>query len=177
MTPRRAAAITLLASGLVLGLTGCIPTPVPPVSSPEAPSATPTPSAVEETAIVAEPEGLGASDIENIVAALNTGNTAAIEGYLTDPVNFIIAATECCGPVTPAEAITNLAYVSGATAPWTATPETTIDTYRAGFYVDYFPAGALVFASADADPYVISFVVTGSQITQIFISSGATLLS
>ena len=177
MTPRRVATITLLASGLVLGLTGCIPAPVPSEPSPDASSATASPTAVEETPIVVEPEGLGASDIDNIVAALNTGNTAAIEGYLANPVNFILAATECCGPVTPAEAITNLAYVGDATAPWTATPEATIDTYRAGFYVDYFPAGALVFASADADPYVISFVVTSGQITQIFISSGATLLS
>ena len=175
MTMRRALATVLLASGLVFAMTGCISTPAP--TSPAPDESSPTPSAVEETPIVAEPEGLSASDIENIVAALDTGNTAAIEGYLADPVNVILAATECCGPITPAEVITNLAYVGDAAAPWSATAESTIDTYRAGFYVEYFPAGALVFSSADADPHVISFVVTGDHITQIFISNAATLLS
>lgn len=156
-------------------MTGCVPTPAPPSPAPD--GSTPTPTAVEETPVVEEPVGLSASDIDNIVAALDTDNTAAIEGYLADPVNFILAATECCGLVTPAEAISDLAYVGDAATPWTETPETTVTTYRAGFHVDYFPAGALVFSSADADPYVISFVVTGDHITQIFISNAATLLS
>ena len=156
-------------------MTGCVPTPAPPSPAPD--GSTPTPTAVEETPVVEEPVGLSASDIDIIVAALDTDNTAAIEGYLADPVNVILAATECCGPITPTEAISTLAYVSDAASPWTATPETTVNTYRAGFYVDSFPAGALVLSSADADPYVISFVVTGDHITQIFISNSATLLS
>ncbi len=175
MTLRRSAATVFLASGLVLAMTGCVPTPAP--TSPAPDGSTPTPTAVEETPVVEEPIGLSASDIDNIVAALDTDNTAAIEGYLADKVNFILAATECCGLVTPAEAISNLAYVGDAASPWTATPETTVNTYRAGFYVDSFPAGALVFSSADADPYVISFVVIGDHITQIFISNAATMLS
>ena len=175
MTLRRSAATVFLASGLVLAMTGCVPTPAPPSPAPD--GSTPTPTAVEETPVVEEPVGLSAVDIDNILAALDTDNTAAIEGYLADPVNVILAATECCGPITPTEAISTLAYVGDAATPWTATPETTVNTYRAGFYVDYFPAGALVFSSADADPDVISFVVTGDHITQIFISNAATLLS
>lgn len=49
---------------------------------------------------------------ENIEAAVNSGNTAAIGTFTANPVSVILQATECCGPKTPDEAVTQLAYVS-----------------------------------------------------------------
>ncbi len=161
---------------LVLVLAGCTPT---------SPDATPTPSdkpvetvtpQPEETTAPPEPEGLTAADYENLKAVVETGNTAALEQYLANPVNFIIAASECCGPVTPIEAISGLDYISAAIDPWSEPSAAVIAQYRAGFYVDYFPDGAYVLQSSDSDPYVVSFQITGEQVTGIFIAGGATLL-
>ena len=49
---------------------------------------------------------------ENIKDAINSGNFAALEGYMNVPtVNFIIMSSECCGPQTPQETIAGLAYI------------------------------------------------------------------
>ena len=171
----RAAAALLLASGLILGLAGCTPEPGPlPTIAPS--SESPKPVETVEPEPEPEPEGLTADDIENIRAVLDSGNTAALEGYLADEVNFIIAASECCGPMSALDAIDNMSYISAASGPWATTPQVAIDGYRTHFYVDYFPDDALVFSSSDEDPYVISFLVVGDKITQIFIASDYILL-
>ena len=162
---------------VVLSLAACSPEE-PPATDPS-PSATlaSTPEPVE-TAAEPVDAGLTADDYENIAASIESGNTAALEGYLAPSVNFIIAASECCGPSSPVDAILGLDYLADATGPWThPVPEATVDTYRAGFYAEYFPEGAFVLASADDDPFIVSFTITGARITGIFIASGATLLA
>lgn len=169
----RVAAIALLA----LTLAGCTPDePAPESSETVKPVESVTPEPEETTAAPIEPEGLSEADYENLHDSIASGNTAALEQYLTNPVNFIIAASECCGPVTPIEAISYLDYVSGAIGPWTETSAAVLAQYRAGFYVDSFPEGAYVIQSSDADPYVVSFQITGEQVTGIFIGGGASLL-
>ena len=178
----RTATTLTAAAALMLVLAGCTPGGEVGPSSSSSSSSTPTPSETasespepEET-VVARPS-LGASDYENIADSINSGNTAALEGYLTDPTNVIYAASECCGPLAPFDAITSLDYLTNATGPWTfPTPEGTIDTYRAGFYAPYFPAGAYVGQSSDSDPFVISFTIVDDKITGIFVSSFASLL-
>lgn len=56
--------------------------------------------------------------LENIKAAVVSKNTAALEGYMTDQVNVIIEATECCGILTKANAIKEMDYLNTATLPW-----------------------------------------------------------
>ena len=170
--PRSAAAALL-----VLALAGCTPdAPASETSGSPKPEISVVPTPEETTAAPVEPEGLGADDYANLRAAIETGNTAALEQYLANPVNFIIAASECCGPVTPIEAISGLDYISAAVDPWSEPSAAVIAQYRAGFYVDYFPDGAYVLQSSDSDPYVVSFQITGEQVTGIFIAGGATLL-
>jgi hypothetical protein len=175
-----APALLAIAIATVVAIAGCTPTdPATPSASPsdsgttvESPGPSPTPEVSES------PAGLSDADYENIAASISSGNTAALEGYLSEPVNFIIAASECCGPVTRVEAINGLDYVSGATGPWTyPIGEPTLASYRAGFYVDYFPAGVFVMQSADADPYVVAFAIDGSTVTGVFVAGGATLLA
>lgn len=180
MTISRTALVVLGAAALILGLSACdpaVPTDTGSSSEPSKPVETVAPEESETPEPEPEAEGLTPADYENIADAVNSGNTAALEGYLTNPVTFIIAASECCGPVTPVEAITNMDYLNSATRPFSwPTPEATVDVYRTGFYVDYFPEGAFVLESADSDPFVVSFTIVGEQITGIFISAGASLL-
>ena len=169
----RVAVVALLA----LALAGCTPDePAPGSSETGKPVESVTPEPEETSAAPVEPEGLSDADYANLHDSIASGNTAALEQYLTNPLTFIIAASECCGAVTPIEAISGLDYLSGATAPWSETSAAVLEQYRAGFYVDYFPEGAYVIESSDADPYVVSFTITGEKVTGIFIAGGASLL-
>jgi hypothetical protein len=169
---------TAIALAAVLVLVGCTPSPEVVVDD-SAPSATPSesPEPEESSAAPVEPEGLTQSDYDNIAAAVSSGNTAALEGYLARSVNFIIAASECCGPLTPLEAIGELEYLNFATGPWTyPVSAASIAEYRTHFYGQYFPDGSFVMASSDDDPFVISFQFTGEKISGIFISAGESFL-
>lgn len=171
----------LVAAIVVGALAGCSPaTVLAPSESPslDGPTAEPTetiaPPVDEEEP---EPTGLSDDDYANIAESISSGNTAAIEGYLANPVNFIIAASECCEPLSPIDAIGGLDYAAGATGPWSyPVPEATVDGYRDGFYADYFPDDAFVMMSSDADPFVVSFDIEGEKIVGVFISAGESLL-
>jgi hypothetical protein len=160
-------------------VTGCGPT---------TPSATPSPSAtVVETPLVTpspvvtvepEPASLSDDDYQNIAESISSGNTAALEGYLADSVSVTLAASECCGDLSPTDTISTLNYVSSATGPWTfPVSDATLASYRAGFYSDSFPEGVFVGMSSDSDPYVVAFAIEGNKITAILIAGDAVLLS
>lgn len=48
---------------------------------------------------------------ENIKASVNSKNTQAMASYMTNPVHVILQATECCGGITPDEAVAQASYV------------------------------------------------------------------
>ena len=84
------------------------------------PSASPSPLATQLTTPTSSPPT--ASPIptttltlgelqENITDAINSQNTAALATYMTNPIQVILQATECCGPQTPTEAASQLAYI------------------------------------------------------------------
>lgn len=54
-------------------------------------------------------------DIEKQVeASLNSKNYQALSGYMTTPkVNFSLMSTECCEPMTPNEAASQMNYIGG----------------------------------------------------------------
>jgi hypothetical protein len=172
--PRAAVAVLI-----VLALAGCTPEPaeVPEPTETITPTETVTPEPEETTAAPVEPAGLSPADYANLHDSIASGNTAALEGYLTNPVVFIIAASECCGPVTPLEAISGLDYLSAAIGPWAEPSAAQLTQYRAGYYTDYFAEGAYVIQSSDADPYVVAFEITGQDVTGMFIAGGASLLA
>lgn len=113
---------------------------------------------------------------DNIEAALNTKNTAALEGYMASSVNVVIAASEKGGPRTPAEAVSDLSYLNNATTPWNFNlPAATLAVFKKGFYGQYFGDSTVVGQSTNK--YVASFRIdTNSKISVIFMAVSADLL-
>lgn len=158
-------------------LAGCTPdAPTPP---------TPTPDASSSTTPVPEPTETAAGDAvdpamrANIVDAISSGNTAALEGYFAPSVHVTYAASEYEGDVTDHLLLINdLSDVTSLTAVWDfALPDSQIATYRnsaGGSYTEDFPAGAIVGRSSDDK--VISLVVSGGLITRILISNAEAAL-
>lgn len=78
------------------------PTPsTPSVSSQPSPSPTPSPS----------PQKTATEVQENIEAGVNSRDFAALRTYMTNPVQVILQATECCGPRTPDEAVDQMSEI------------------------------------------------------------------
>lgn len=127
-------------------------------------------SADEEAEDTAKPS---ASDLENIEAAISSGNTAALEGFMADKVFVIMAATECCGSRAPAQAVADLAYVEAGTDPWDFDlPAATRSSYASGDYADYLPTDALVGKSANG--YVVGFTFdSAGDIDGVFMAGSA----
>jgi hypothetical protein len=166
---------------LTLLLAACGPgTPDPEAEGPSG-SASPTPTATEtdeadddedadadeETPAPESETGLTAADRDNIREAITSGNTAAIEGYLSNPVRVIIMSSECCWDITPAEAVSNLSYVTGAPGPWNfSLPSATTDPWHTNTYYGYLFTGDDITGRA-ADGTIVSFGISGDQVTTI----------
>jgi cytoskeletal protein RodZ len=117
-----------------------------------------------------------ASMKENIKAALDSQNTAAFSTYTTNPVKYVLAASELGGDFTPDQAATNLEYTHSATGPWDFTlPQATINGYDAGFYTDYFDSNTYVGKAASGMVAAFDFDCNG-KIKQIFVAADAGLL-
>jgi len=113
---------------------------------------------------------------DNLAAAISSKNTAALEGYMASSVNVVFAASEKSGFETPAKAITDLSYLDSALAPWNFNlPATTLNSYKAGSYKQYFEGVTYVGKSADGHVIAYSFD-TCAKINQIFVSVSDDLL-
>lgn len=115
---------------------------------------------------------ISASLKENTAAAISSGNTAALEGYMTSSVNVVIAGSEKSGAESAALAVKDLDYLNSGTAPWDFDlPAATLTTYQNGFYKQYFTADATIVGQA-ANGYVVSFGVNASgKIDTVFMSA------
>lgn len=113
---------------------------------------------------------------ENIAAAISSGNTSALAGYMASSVRVIIAASGGVGDRTPAQAISDLAYLDDATDPWDfALSADTLNDYANGDYAQYFPRGAVVGKSADDRVVSFTFDANG-DINGVFMAVDAELL-
>lgn len=122
------------------------------------------------------PTGLSQADKENIIASITSGNTAALEQKMNTSVLVILAASEGMGQRTPAQAVSDLSYVTSVQQPWDFNPtNATLTKYQTGGYAQYFPNGAIIGTAADGK--VVSFTVNADgKITTVFMSSSAELL-
>lgn len=113
---------------------------------------------------------------ENIAAAIQSQNTAALEGYMADSVTVVIAASEKGGAETAAQAVSDLDYLKNGTSPWNfALAPDVLTNYGNGFYKQYF-GDRTVVGKSDND-YVVSFHVNDSgKIDTVFMSINADLL-
>ena len=116
--------------------------------------------------------------LENVPAAINTMNTAALEGYMAPTVNVILAASEGIGPQTPVQAVKALDYLNSATEPWNFNlPSSTLSIYKNNqYYGKYFGNNTIVGKSANG--YVVAFGVNSSgKIDTIFMAVSEDLLT
>ena len=135
-------------------------------------SAQPIRSTTSATAVVI-PESLK----ENMAAAISSGNTAALEGYMASSVRVIIAATSKNSTGTPTQAIADLEYLEAGTDPWNFNlSQATLSSFENGAYGSYFGDGTYVGQSANN--YVVSFGINqAGKIATIFMAQNANLLN
>lgn len=113
---------------------------------------------------------------ENIKASLDSQNTAAIGSYAANPVKFVIAASEKGGNETPDQAAADMNYTHTATGPWDFTlPAATTNTWKAGFYKDYFGTNTYIGKAASGMVASFDFDCNG-KIKTIFLAADASLL-
>ncbi|MBU0572110.1 hypothetical protein KKE60_00175 [Patescibacteria group bacterium] len=91
---------------------------------------------------------------EQIVAAITSKNTQALEGYMADIVQVRLESSGCCGPITKAEAISQLSYLDSAVG-WSFDPTNPIIINLATSVPDFYGSGWLV-GVADNE-YIVSF--------------------
>lgn len=130
--------------------------------------------ATEKTTTVVSAE-VTQAQLDNMIDTVGSGNYAALEDYLADPVKVIIAASEGLGDRTPAQALADLKYLDGSGTWDFDLPATTLTDYKSGDYKQYFPTKALVGKAANGK--VIAFGFNQSaKINLIFMAANADLL-
>ena len=134
-------------------------------SAAPSPSATPSPEPM-----------MSASDRQNVAESISSGNTAALEGYLANPVDVLICASGGIGSRTPEQAVGDLAYLNGSSAVWDfALDAPTIASYQASSYAQYFPDRAIV--GRTSDNWVITLVPVGAKIGTILMCNAEELIT
>jgi hypothetical protein len=91
---------------------------------------------------------------EQIVAAMTSKNTQALEGYMADTVQVRLEASGCCGPITKAEAVSQLSYLDPAVG-WNFDPTNPILINLATAVPDYYGSGWIVGVASNE--YLVSF--------------------
>ena len=120
-------------------LSACAPAPVP--------SPTSAPPPISQT----KPE----VDVsEQIIAAITSKNTQALEGYMADTVQVRLEASGCCGPITRSEALSQLSYLDQAVG-WNFDPANQILIDLAAAVPDYYGSGWIVGVASNE--YLVSF--------------------
>jgi len=138
-----------------------------PVAMPE-----PTPS---ETATAPEDDGFTEADQEAVEDAISDGEPAETFDYLADPVTVAFAASDFNQERSPALAISDLDQIASGTGWSWELGETTLDSYRAGPYGDYFAEDSIVGESAEG--FVVTMHVDDDHIDEIFISKSHSALT
>lgn len=91
---------------------------------------------------------------EQIEAAITSKNTQALEGYMADTVQVRLEASGCCGPLTRAEAMSQLSYLDPAVG-WSFDPTNPIIISLATNVPDYYGSDWIVGVANNE--YIVSF--------------------
>lgn len=111
-----------------------------------------------------------------IRTAVDTHNYAPLEAHMTNPVTVILAASEGLGPRTPAQAVSDAAYLNTGASPWDFNlPAATLTALDTGPYDSYFDSNTYVGKSTDDVVGAFDFDNCG-KITKIFMSADLALL-
>ncbi|PZQ91916.1 MAG: hypothetical protein DI534_02920 [Leifsonia xyli] len=169
-----------LAVVLLLALAACAPTvEAPPSAGPAAsgtPSTSPTPTPSTKT--TPQPEVIDESERAAIVEGIEAGNPAAVGPFLADEVTFVMAASECCGAISAADAAGGLlSYTSGSSG-WTSPVDKAyLDQVRTSvYYGQYVPLDVIALRAA-SDGTVVVLGVDGDRIVSILVGHEDVLLT
>ncbi|PJE65370.1 hypothetical protein COU91_02020 [Candidatus Saccharibacteria bacterium CG10_big_fil_rev_8_21_14_0_10_47_8] len=115
---------------------------------------------------------------ENTAAAIESQNTAALEGYMASSVTVVVAASEKGGAETATQAVKDLDYLNSGTSPWDfKLSDATLASFGNGSYGKYFGADTTIVGQS-ANKYVVSFGVnTSGKIDTVFMAASADLLT
>ena len=148
--------------------TTSVPTPTSNVIS-----ETPTPT-LEEPTTTSKSTASKSQMTENIQAAVQSKNYAALEGYMVSQVSVILYATECCGILSPQKATEQMAYLNNGTPPWDFSSNNPIAQKLIAADPSNF-AGRLIGTASNG--MVVSFNLnSGNKIDKIFISADYKLI-
>jgi hypothetical protein len=113
---------------------------------------------------------------QNVIDAVQSGNFAALDGYMADKVSYALAASSGVGTLTKAQAIKQLEYLNSGTSPWNFNIATaTLTKYKSGAYSTYLNDDVIFGASGNK--YFVSFHLdSNNKIDQFFIASSTDLL-
>ncbi len=119
---------------------------------------------------------LTSTQINNIHAAIESGNTAALDSLMTSSVSFDAAASGKTGSETKVAAISDLSsFLVGVNASWDWNiTSPTLAAYKNGSYKLYLADDTIYGASIDK--HFISMRVTCGKIDQIFVAANTDLL-
>lgn len=113
--------------------------------------------------------------IENIQAAVESKNYAALESYMTGSVSVILYATECCGVLSKQKATEQMSYLNQGTPPWDFSGTSSI----AQKLIDADPAnfsGRMIGIASNG--LAVSFNLNNAnKIDKIFISANYKLIA
>lgn len=113
---------------------------------------------------------------QNIRAAVESRNYAALVPSMASTVTVILAASEGIGDRTPAQAATDMAYLNEGTLPWNfSLAPALIASWDAGFYTDYFDDNTYVGRAANGMVVVFDFNECG-KISEVFMVANEELL-
>lgn len=114
---------------------------------------------------------------DNIHDAINSKNTAALQGYMASSVKVVIAASDHSATDTPAQAVSELDYLNSAVSPWNFSIDgATLTSWKSHFYGQYFSGTS--YAGRAASDQVVSFDFDcNGKIDQIFMAASSDLLT
>jgi len=93
---------------------------------------------------------------EQIVAAMTSKNTQALEGYMAETVQVRLEASGCCGPISKSEAMSQLSYLDPAVG-WSFDPTNPTIVSLGINSPDFYGSGWLVGVASNE--YIVSFKI------------------
>jgi len=91
---------------------------------------------------------------EQIITAITSKNTQALEGYMANTVQVRLEASGCCGPISKSEALSQLSYLDPAIG-WSFDPSNQILIDLAAAVPDYYGSDWIVGVASNE--YLASF--------------------
>ena len=113
-----------------------------------------SPSTIMPSPSPTSPAELEIDVSEQIIAAMTSKNTQALEGYMADTVEVRLEASGCCGSITKAEALSQLSYLDPAVG-WDFNPTNPILINLAAAVPDYYGSNWIVGVASNE--YLVSF--------------------